>query len=90
MTRRFCGIPTQSLDFPLRHPSQMVIDQRFEARTTRIVLPPTSNMRRSAVLAFKWAFSVPDDVSTREALHHLRSRWFTRGRGHATRGPRND
>lgn len=72
MTRRFCRIPTCSLEFPLKHPSDVVLDRGFEARTARIVLPPSSKLRRLAVLVFKRAFSVPANMTTREALHRMR------------------
>ncbi|WP_392544709.1 hypothetical protein [Oryzobacter telluris] len=86
MTRRFCGIPTRPLAFPLNHPSEIAVDRRFEARTTKIVLPPQSRLRRWGVLAFKRVFAVPADVSTREALHQLRGRVVSLG---GARRPRN-
>lgn len=40
MTRRFCEIPTKPLEFPLRHPTEVKIDQEYETRISNIVLLP--------------------------------------------------
>lgn len=76
MTRRFCGVPTQSLPSPLRHPSEVKVDRRFESVTTRIVIPPSSPLRRFGIGAFRAAYRVPDEVSTRAALRQVaRAPW---------------
>lgn len=39
MTRRFCGIDSFPLEFPLKHPKAVLTDLGFEAKTSAIVLP---------------------------------------------------
>ena len=40
MTRRFCGLPTKQLEFPLKHPCALLSDQRFEYLTAKIITLP--------------------------------------------------
>lgn len=40
MTRRFCGIESYPLNFPLVHPHQIVIDTNFEKKVDKIILFP--------------------------------------------------
>lgn len=40
MTRRFCNIPTKSLEFPLKHPKEIKIDKVFELKTAKIITLP--------------------------------------------------
>lgn len=40
MTRRFCGLPTRSMEFPLTHPKALLIDEKFELMTAKIITLP--------------------------------------------------
>ncbi len=40
MTRRFCGMDSYPLDFPLKHPSTVMIDPVFEKKIAKIILYP--------------------------------------------------
>lgn len=40
MTKRFCGIESYPLEFPLKHPRTVVIDPIFEKKTQKIILLP--------------------------------------------------
>lgn len=40
MTRRFCGIKSYSLQFPLKHPKDIRIDPVYENKVDRIILAP--------------------------------------------------
>ncbi|RGT08963.1 glycosyltransferase family 2 protein [Dorea formicigenerans] len=40
MTKRFCEIPTKELDFPLKHPDVVEIDEKYEKLISNIILLP--------------------------------------------------
>ncbi|MNO40570.1 hypothetical protein D3C76_307230 [compost metagenome] len=40
MTERFCGLPTQPMQFPLKHPKALLIDNAFEVAVAKIILHP--------------------------------------------------
>ncbi|XBG32960.1 hypothetical protein ABH853_08160 [Pseudomonas sp. 13.2] len=40
MTERFCGLPTRPMEFPLRHPKALLIDDAFEVAVAKIILHP--------------------------------------------------
>lgn len=42
MTRRFCGMDSFPLEFPLRHPSKIEVDRTYENQIDRIILMPLS------------------------------------------------
>lgn len=42
MTRRFCGMPSMPLDFPLKHPDSIEIDRKYEKKIDKILLYPFS------------------------------------------------
>ena len=43
MTRRFCGINSSDIDFPLVHPSKIRIDLEYEKKVAKIILLPLMN-----------------------------------------------
>lgn len=49
MTRRFCGLPTKSIEFPLKHPKALLIDEEFELATSKIITLPWKMRTRKAV-----------------------------------------
>ena len=40
MTRRFCGIKTLPLKFPLKHPAIIIEDRNYEQKVAKIILYP--------------------------------------------------
>ena len=42
MTRRFCGMDSYPIDFPLEHPRVVLTEEEFERRTSDIILYPLS------------------------------------------------
>lgn len=49
MTRRFCGMDSYPLKLPLRHPSVMMTDLKYEKLIDNIVTPPMSKQIRHQV-----------------------------------------
>lgn len=49
MTKRFCGMDSYPLEFPLHHPTGMMADLTYEHLTDRIVTPPLSKRIRHKV-----------------------------------------
>ena len=42
MTRRFCGMGSKELEFPLKHPKFVIVDNEYESRISNIILQPLS------------------------------------------------
>lgn len=40
MTRRFCDIPIKELNFPLKHPKSLLVDNLFERKMEKIIILP--------------------------------------------------
>ena len=40
MTKRFCGMESHPLEFPLHHPATVLIDPVYEAKIGKIILYP--------------------------------------------------
>ena len=40
MTRRFCGMNSVKLDFPLKHPKHLIVDDEYEYKISNIILQP--------------------------------------------------
>ena len=49
MTRRFCGMDSYPLEFPINHPSVMMTDLKYERAIDKIVTPPLSKQIRHIV-----------------------------------------
>lgn len=67
MTRRFCGLDTFEMQFPLKHPKAMLSDLEFESRITKIVLLPWKE--RIAIKigrVIKAVFNIPAEVSLKQ------------------------
>lgn len=43
MTRRFCGLVTKEIEFPLQHPKALLTDEEFEYRVAKIITLPWNN-----------------------------------------------
>lgn len=54
MTRRFCGIPTKELEFPLKHPKIVNIDKDFDIKIAKIItLPKIDRIKGDLALFLK-------------------------------------
>ncbi|GAA4118583.1 glycosyltransferase family 2 protein [Enteractinococcus coprophilus] len=49
MTRRFCGMDSIALDFPLQHPPKIEPDRDYEQKIAKIILLPASARMKTAV-----------------------------------------
>ena len=65
MTRRFCGIKSFPMQFPLNHPIALLPDHRFDKLTTRIVIPPWYILLRHRVIGrpLRRILKVPENIS---------------------------
>lgn len=66
MTRRFCGMSSLPLDFPLKHPERICVDEKFEDLTAKIVIPPVQIFKTifdNAYLGLRKLFKVPEGKS---------------------------
>ena len=69
MTRRFCGMNSYPIQFPLRHPAAVQPDPEFEKRIAKIILYPMS-MRMKLVLArtLRNILRIPCGISIRQYI----------------------
>lgn len=64
MTKRFCGIETTKLEFPLKHPKAVLSDLNFEKRTAKIITLPVNERNKIKLATFlKKAFKTDIDKS---------------------------
>lgn len=64
MTKRFCGLETTELEFPLKHPKAVLSDLNFEKRTAKIITLPTSERNKIKLATFlKKTFKTDIDKS---------------------------
>ena len=49
MTRRFCGMSSYPIDFPLKHPSTLLVDPVFEKKIGKIILPPLAGRIKAVI-----------------------------------------
>ena len=78
MTRRFCGVESYPLEFPLKHPKVVLTDKEFERRNTDIILYPLSFRLVNKVNKFlKKILKINED----ESLHSTLKRRIKRSGG---------
>jgi hypothetical protein len=73
MTKRFCGLETTKLEFPLIHPKAVLTDLNFEKLTTKIVLLPfKERLKLKVSIILKKIFNIELDKSfTKEIKRKL-------------------
>lgn len=72
MTRRFCGLPTRSLEFPLIHPKALFIDHSFELKTAKIItLPRLMRFKIKLSGILKTIFCIDSDASFTDTLKKI-------------------
>lgn len=70
MTRRFCEIPTKSLEFPLRHPVDIRVDDDYEKKIAKIVLLPFSmRIKGSLIRITKRILGMDPSTSIKTIFH---------------------
>lgn len=70
MTRRFCGMSSYPLEFPLKHPATALPDKQFEKKIGNIILVPLnyrlySSVRGAGSKFIRFLFRIPADVKIR-------------------------
>ncbi|MGL5705831.1 MAG: glycosyltransferase family 2 protein [Tannerellaceae bacterium] len=69
MIQRFCGLPTKSIEFPLKHPSTVLIDTKFELKVAKIItLPLSLRMRKQFSRIIKKIFRISQEQSLRDVF----------------------
>lgn len=76
MTQRFCGMRSHELEFPLIHPSTVMIDEDFEKKIGKIILRPWPLRIKSWLNHYiRIILKVPDGVTTKKYIKNsLRSK----------------
>ena len=69
MTRRFCGMDSYPLEFPLIHPQTVLTDPYFEKKIGKIILLPLNLRIKIAISRMvKKVFRIPSDMGIKEYL----------------------
>lgn len=72
MTRRFCGMDSFPIKFPLVHPKTVLIDEEFEAKIGRIILRPLPLRIKAGINPFvRRLFRIPDGIKTKAYFKQL-------------------
>ncbi len=71
MTKRFCGMDSYELEFPLKHPQTLLLDPIFEKKIGRIILLPLRYRIKMSISRFIRRFiSVPKGKSLKEFVRN--------------------
>ncbi|MHB1152778.1 MAG: hypothetical protein ACYCWE_18770 [Eubacteriales bacterium] len=63
MTRRFCGMESYPIDFPLKHPKTVLPDHQYEKIIGNIILlPVTYRMKAMLTRCIKFILRIPNDT----------------------------
>ncbi len=78
MTKRFCGMSSYPLEFPLTHPTTVLPEKQFEKKIGNIILIPLSSRIYSSVRGagskfIRFLFRIPADSSLRD---FFKSRYY--------------
>ena len=72
MTKRFCGMDSFPIEFPLVHPKTVLIDKDFEKRIGRIILRPLPLRIRARINPIvRMVFRIPDGIKTKTYFKQL-------------------
>lgn len=70
MTRRFCGLATKSIEFPLKHPKALLIDEEFELLISKIItLPRKMRARKALTRWIKKVIGMRKDKSLKDVFN---------------------
>lgn len=69
MTRRFCGMESYPLEFPLKHPSTVLLSEQYEAQIAQLLLYPLNIRIRSVIArAIKRLLKIDESQSLKSYL----------------------
>ncbi len=69
MVERFCGIESYALNFPLKHPAEIKIDENYENLVAEIILQPISlRVKKKAAVFVRKIFKIQDGISTLQGI----------------------
>ncbi len=69
MTRRFCGMDSYPIEFPLKHPETLLLDEEFEKKIGKIILYPVkSRLILFASRTIRKMISVPYGISIKDYI----------------------
>ena len=69
MTNRFCEVPSKEMEFPLKHPSEIKIDDNIERKLGDIICPPIKNVMHKIISSrLKHMFNLDSNVSLKMIL----------------------
>lgn len=69
MTQRFCGMDSYPMEFPLKHPSSVLIDPVFEREIGKIILYPFKDRVKGKISrVIRKIFSVPETKSIKQFI----------------------
>lgn len=72
MTRRFCGMDSYPLKFPLIHPEKIEIDKKFEKDLGRVILRPFPLRVERAINPYiRRVLHIPDGISTKKYIKRV-------------------
>lgn len=67
MTRRFCGMDSYALDFPLKDPEKVAINNDYEKKIGKILLYPLKiRLKLYVLIALKKIMGIPEDKPLRK------------------------
>ncbi len=67
MVRRFCGMKSYPITFPLKHPATVMSDKVFEKKIAKIILYPLKRrIVRKVMRTIRAWFRIPYEVSTKD------------------------
>lgn len=67
MTRRFCGMDSYPIDFPLKHPKTLLVDTEFERKIGTIILYPFNRrIKVNISRCIRRIFGIPINISIKK------------------------
>jgi len=69
MTRRFCGMESYPLQFPLKHPQTLLVDENFEKQIGKIILFPFKMRVLICISKFlRKVFKIPRNIGIKQYI----------------------
>lgn len=69
MTKRFCGMGSYQIEFPLKHPLSVLPDEIYERKIYKILLHPFRLRAKYFLLrGFRKIFRIPDEIKTSDFI----------------------
>ena len=72
MTKRFCGMDSYPVEFPLKHPEKVEVDKKFEKKIGKIILYPLKlRMSIKTTMIIRRLFKIPKNKSTKQFFREV-------------------